>query len=255
MKTEKGYSIKLNKFLASKGIGSRRHCDELIKNAEILVNGKVADLGIKIDPFLDQIMLKSGEKIPPGIQNKMRYIIIYKPCGYLTTISDPFGRPTILELIPQITERLFPVGRLDFSSEGLLILTNDGDLAHRLTHPKSMIPKIYIVKVKGMLSHHIMEKLRKGILLKDGWACLDSVSRVKSRSVLNTWLKLNIHEGRNRIIRRMFEAVGHPVIKLKRISIAGVGLGTLKPKEWRYLTKEEILSLKGACSDSGRIIN
>jgi len=156
--------IRLHKFLSSKGIGSRRYCEELIRQGEVLVNGTIGYLGMKIDPHRDQIFLKNKGKIIPHMP-KLRYLMLYKPCGYLTTMADPFDRPTIRELLPQIKERVYPIGRLDLQSEGLLLLTNDGNLAYSLSHPSSMVPKTYLVKVKGKLSSQLQKKLKKGIKL------------------------------------------------------------------------------------------
>lgn len=235
--------IRLNKYLSTHGIGSRRYCEGLIRGGEVLVNGTVGQLGMKIDPHRDQIFLKNRGKIKHRIP-KLHYIMLNKPCGYLTTMADPFARPTILDLIPQISERIYPIGRLDFQSEGILLLTNDGDLAYKLSHPSAMIPKTYLVKVKGKVSLQLQERLKKGIKLDDGWSSFDSIYELKFRASANSWFKLTIHEGKNRIIRRIFSAIGHPVIKLKRISIAGLSVGELKPGEWRYLTSQEIRLLK-----------
>jgi 23S rRNA pseudouridine2605 synthase len=243
MKKKDTERVRLNKFLSTYGIGSRRYCEELIRGGEVLVNGAVAHLGMKIDPHRDQIFLKNKGKIKPRIF-ELHYIMLYKPCGYLTTMSDPFDRPTIPELIPQINERIYPIGRLDFQSEGLLLLTNDGDLAYKLSHPSSMISKTYLVKVKGKVPLKLLERLKKGIKLDDGWSSFDSIYQLKFRASANSWFKLTIHEGKNRIIRRIFSAIGYPVIKLRRISIAGLNIGGLKPGEWRYLTSQEIRLLK-----------
>lgn len=243
MKKKKTEMIRLNKFLSTHGIGSRRYCESLIREGEVFVNGTIGHLGMKIDPHRDQIFLKNRGKITPHIP-KLHYIMLYKPYGYLTTMADPFARPTIRELIPQIGDRIYPIGRLDFQSEGLLLLTNDGDLAYRLSHPSSMIPKTYLVKVKGKLSLKLQNRLKKGIKLDDGWSSFDSIHELKSRVSANAWFRLTIHQGKNRVIRRIFLAIGHPVIKLKRINIARLSIGELKPGEWRYLTLPEIRLLK-----------
>lgn len=234
--------IRLNKYLASAGIGSRRYCEELIKKAEVFVNGEIAHLGMKIDPRSDRISLKTTG---PIIKHKTRlyYLMLYKPEGYITTMSDPFGRKTIKDLIPETQERIYPVGRLDLLSEGLLFLTNDGDLANKLIHPGSRVPKKYMVKIKGKPSSALLNKLKKGIKLEDGWAVFDSISQLRSTTA-NSWYMVTIHEGRNRLIRRVFSAIGHPVMRLKRISIADIGLGDLRPGEWRYLIESEVDSLK-----------
>ena len=251
MKKQKEELIRLHKFLSSRGIGSRRYCEALIQKGAVLVNGKTAYLGMKIDPSQDSIILEDRGKVLHKAL-KLRYLMLYKPYGYITSMSDPFSRPTIRELIPPTKERLFPIGRLDFQSEGLILLTNDGDLAFGLSHPSSKVPKIYLVKVKGKPSLRLQTSLKKGIKLDDGWSAFDSMLEMKSRSSVNTWFKVTIHSGKNRIIRRMFLAIGHPVLKLKRINIASVGIGPLKPKEWRYLTSQEIRILKEYASISIR---
>jgi len=249
MKKQKEELIRLHKFLSSRGIGSRRYCEALIQKGAVLVNGKTACIGMKIDPTQDRISLQDRGKVLHKA-SKLHYLMLYKPCGYITSMSDPLSRPTIMELIPSVKERIFPIGRLDFQSEGLLLLTNDGDLAFGLSHPSSMVPKIYQVKVKGKPSLKLQTSLKKGIKLDDGLSAFDSMLEMKSRSSVNTWFKVTIHSGKNRIIRRMFSAIGHPVLKLKRINIAGVDIGPLKPKEWRYLTSQEIRILKGYVNPS-----
>jgi len=235
--------IRLNKFLAIHGVGSRRYCESLIQEGKVLVNGEAACLGMKIDPRHDQIFLADQGKITPK-NSKLHYIMLYKPTGYLTTMADPLERQTIRELIPEIPDRIYPIGRLDYQSEGLILLTSDGNLAYRISHPSSGVPKTYLVKVKGHPSPQLRNRLVQGIKLKDGWSSLDEIREMKSRTLANTWFRLVIHSGKNHIIRRMFMAIGHPVVKLKRISIAGVGIGQLKPGQWRFLTTQEIQLLK-----------
>ncbi len=243
MKNQNKPTLNLNKYLASIGIGSRRYCEQLIKDGEVEVNNNIAHIGMKVDPYKDKILLHNRQIIASPIPN-MHYLILYKPCGYLTTMADPLGRPTIKNLIPKIEGRIYPVGRLDFHSEGLILLTNDGNLAYKLTHPSFMVSKTYMVKVKGRPKQSQIGILKKGIKLEDGWAYLDSILLKKSSSKRNTWFELSIHEGRNRLIRRMFKKIGHPVLKLKRICFAGIKLGTLKPGEWRYFTQKEVNMLK-----------
>lgn len=243
MKRKKENSVNLNKYLASIGLGSRRHCDQVIQKAQVLVNGRIANVGMKIKPDRDQISLIDQGDLTV-YRSKIHYLVLNKPSGYLTTMSDPFDRPTIKDLLPELVERIFPVGRLDYNSEGVLLLTNDGDMAYRLTHPSFMISKTYKIKVKGKPFRYKLNKLKKGVKLKDGWASIDSIHEIKTRSTANTWLTVTIHEGRNRLIRRIFDSIEHPVIKLKRISFAGIELGTLRPGQWRYLTKNEIKTLK-----------
>lgn len=244
MRNQNSETMRLNKYLSTQGIGSRRYCESLIQRGEVLVNGEVAHVGMKIDPLRDRIHLARGETITPHLP-QMRYLALYKPRGFLTTMADPFGRPTIQELLPPLKERIYPIGRLDFHSEGLILITNDGNLAFRLSHPRSMVTKTYLVKVKGKPPPRSLDRLKRGIQLSDGLSSIDSVMEIKSRTRTNTWLKVTIHIGKNRIIRRMFLAVGHPVISLTRVSIGGVTLEGLAPGEWRYLTRKEMDALKG----------
>ncbi|MGA1843695.1 MAG: pseudouridine synthase [bacterium] len=244
MRNQTSETMRLNKYLSTQGIGSRRYCESLIQKGEVLVNGEVAHVGMKIDPERDRIHLVHGDTISHHLPRN-RYLALYKPRGFLTTMADPLGRPTILKLLPPLKERIYPIGRLDFHSEGLILITNDGDLAFRLSHPGSMIPKTYLVKVKGKPSSRCLDQLKRGIRLSDGVSSFDSIMEIKSRTRTNTWLKVTIHIGKNRIIRRMFLAVGHAVISLTRVSIAGITLEGLAPGEWRYLTRKEMEVLKG----------
>jgi len=244
MRNQKPETMRLNKYLSTQGIGSRRYCESLIQKGEVLVNGEVAHVGMKIDPRQDRIHLAHGKMITPHVP-QLRYLAIYKPRGFLTTMADPFGRRTIRELLPHLKERIYPIGRLDFNSEGLILITNDGNLACRLSHPGSKVPKTYLVKVKGKPSSQCLDRLKRGVQLSDGLISIDSIAEIKSRTRTNTWLKVTIHTGKNRILRRMFLTVGHPVISLTRVRIAGVTLEGLAPGKWRYLTREEMEALKG----------
>ncbi len=233
---------RLQKILARAGIASRRKAEELIREGRVTVNGQVATLGMKADIQQDYIKVDGKLVLKPEPKT---YIMLNKPKGVLTTLEDPEGRPTIKELIRGVRFRVYPVGRLDFYSEGLLLLTNDGELAYRIIHPSHKVPKTYLVKVKGIIEEKDLEKLRRGIKLEDGITAPAQIRRIRMpKTEKNSWLEVVIYEGKKRQIRRMFQRVGHPVLKLKRTRIDGISLGDLKPGQWRYLTSEEIKRLK-----------
>lgn len=231
---------RIQKIIAMMGIASRRKAEELILAGRITVNGAVAVIGMKADPERDHIKLDG--KILTNPQPKV-YLAFHKPRGVITSLSDPEGRPTIKDFLRDVRCRVFPVGRLDYDTEGLILLTNDGDLAHSIMHPTRKISKIYLVKVKGLIKNTEISRLSRGIKLEDG---MTLPARVKTigHSENNSWLEIIIYEGRKRQIRRMLEAVGHPVLKLKRVAINGIFLEDLKAGEVRYLSSEEIKHLK-----------
>ncbi len=231
---------RIQKIIAMMGIASRRKAEDLILSGRITVNGKVATIGMKADPERDHIKLDG--KILTKSQPKA-YLAFYKPKGVITSLSDPEGRPTIKDFLKRVRIRVFPVGRLDYDTEGLILLTNDGDISNSITHPAKKIPKTYLVKVKGSIEGVEISKLSNGIKLEDGMT-LPAKVRIIGHSENNSWLEITIYEGRKRQIRRMFDAVGHPVLKLKRVAINGIFLGDLKAGEIRYLTDEEIRHLK-----------
>ncbi|MGB9892041.1 pseudouridine synthase [Thermodesulfovibrio sp. Kuro-1] len=231
---------RLQKILSDYGIASRRHAEELIKEGRVTVNGQIAVIGQKADPEKDYIKVDGKLLIKP--EPKV-YYAFYKPRKVITALLDPQGRPTIKDFIKGIKFRIYPVGRLDFDSEGLLLLTNDGELAYKVMHPSSQIEKTYMVKVDGIVEPETIEKLRKGIKIEGKLAVPVSVHLVKKLKA-NSWIKITLHEGRKRQIRKMLERVGHPVIRLIRIAIDDVKLGDLKPGQLRPLTKEEIEKLR-----------
>ena len=235
---------RLQKYLAGTGIDSRRKCEELILQGQVRVNNSViTELGTKIDPKKDKIEVK--DKLIKYKENKhYSYILLNKPKGYLTSLSDPFGRPTVLDLLKDIKERVYPVGRLDYNSEGLLILTNDGELTHALTHPTKEVEKIYIVKVKGIPSSEKLKILSKGVTFKNNYRIAPCHIYLLNTINGNAILKIKIKEGKNRQIRKMAEYIGHFVLKLKRIQTGPISLTGVKPGEYRYLNKQEIGSLK-----------
>jgi len=233
--------IRLTKFLASTGVASRRIAERLIADGRVKVNGiSVREQGIKIIPGQDRVEV---DNVPIEPASKKVYYLLFKPRGYLTTVRDPFGRPTVMDLFPPEMKRgLFPVGRLDMDTEGLLLLTNDGELAFRLTHPRFQIQKKYLATVKGFPSEEELRKLQKGILLEEG---LTSPARVKviSAGKRKSLLLIAIHEGKKRQVKRMCQAIGHPVVHLKRVSYAFLTLEGLAPCDYRPLTREEVRKL------------
>ena len=238
--TEPEAGVRLQKVLAQAGIASRRACEVLISEGRVEVNSEVVlEQGRRVDPERDVIRV-DGARIPPP--RRHRYLALNKPRGVIATMDDPEGRRTIADLLDtrQLrNERLFHVGRLDTDSEGLLIMTNDGDLAQRLAHPSYEVPKTYIAEVAGVVSEQTLRRLRRGITLEDGPVRPTSVKIVSSVGD-KTLLKITLQEGRNRIVRRTMEAVGHPVRRLSRIGIGPVRLGNLKVGEYRELTREEL---------------
>jgi len=228
---------RLQKVLARIGIGSRRVCEDLIADGAITVNGEIAVLGRRVDVDNDEIAING---VIIGIRPGIVHLLLNKPTGVITTADDPHGRPTVLDLVPD-EPRVFPVGRLDMDTEGLLLLTNDGDLAHRLTHPSFGVEKEYIAHVEGEPTRGELRILREGVELEDGLT-----APAKAALVGPGILRLTIHEGRNRQIRRMCDAVGHPVIRLIRTRIGPLADRKLKPGEWRPLTGPELRSLEKA---------
>ena len=231
---------RLQKILSEMGIASRRKAEELILEGRVTVNGRVATIGMKADATSDHIKLNGKLLIRP--EPKV-YLMLNKPAQVVTSLLDPEGRPTIKDFLKKVKYRIYPVGRLDYDSEGLLLLTNDGDFTQALLHPSKKIPKTYLVKVKGVPGEEQIHKLRTGIKLEDGMTAPAKIEKLR-KTENNAWVEMTIHEGRNRQIRRMFEQTGHPVLKLKRTRINGIELGNLKSGEYRYLKPEEILKIK-----------
>ena len=241
--------VRLQKFMAECGVASRRKCEELIEEGKVKVNGHPVALGTKINPKKDIVTVR-GKKI--GRQENLRYIMLNKPRGYITTMRDELGRKNVSELTADAGARLFPVGRLDRDSEGLLIMTNDGDFANKLTHPSSHVNKTYRVTVRGNAEEEQILQMKEGILL-DGKKTLPCDCFVAERKTDRTVLIFIIHEGRNRQIRRMCEAVGLEVIRLKRTEIAGVKLGMLPQGKWRLLNEREMRRLTAVSQKSEEI--
>jgi len=230
-------SERLQKVLARAGIASRRACEELIVAERVTVNGEIAILGRRVDVHNDVVELDGA---PLALRPDLVHYLLNKPVGVVTTASDPEGRRTVVDLVPD-DPRVFPVGRLDVDTEGLLLLTNDGELAHRLTHPSFGVDKEYLAEVKGTVAPGALRQLRQGVLLDDGMTAPAEVGLVGPGVV-----RIVIHEGRNRQVRRMLEAVGHPVKRLVRTRIGPVSDSRLRPGKWRPLTTEEQRALAQA---------
>ncbi|MET3289568.1 UNVERIFIED_CONTAM: 23S rRNA pseudouridine2605 synthase [Brevibacillus sp. OAP136] len=235
---------RLQKVLAQAGVASRRSCEELIVSGRVQVNGvTIRELGTKVDPASDVITVDQQ----PIAREKLVYLLLYKPIGVITSLADPEGRKVVTDLLPDIEERVYPVGRLDFDTSGLLLLTNDGDLANRLAHPSYELDKVYRARVKGQAEPEDVKKLAKGILLEDGMTAPGEARIVHYDLQKNqTLLEIVIHEGRNRQVRRMCAAIGHPVVTLERIRIAFLTIGKLRRGEYRHLTPEEVQQLKNS---------
>ena len=227
---------RIQKIIAQAGIASRRAAEELILAGRVTVNGQTASLGMKADPLQDHV--KVDGKLITRKEPRV-YYLFYKPRGVVTSISDPQGRPTVKDYFAGTRMRVFPVGRLDFDSEGLLFVTNDGDFANAVMHPAHEMPKTYAAKVKGEIAEEQMRLLRQGVRLEDGMTAPAKVRRIRTTES-NCWVQVTIHEGRNRQVRRMLEKVGHPVLRLKRIAIGSFGVGDLKPGQYRELNREEV---------------
>ncbi len=233
-------SMRLQKYLASAGVASRRKCEEIIAQGRVAINGvTVAEMGVKV---------REGDTVtvdeqPIRPQEKLYYILYHKPIGEVSTASDPEGRPTVVDRFRDFPARLYPVGRLDFDSEGLLLLTNDGDLTQRMLHPSREVDKTYLARVSGDVPMEAVREMRRGVDL-DGRRTSPAEVRIIRRTDAETVLLITIHEGRNRQVRRMVEAVGRTVLMLRRVQFGPLELGELKRGEWRELTPEEVALVK-----------
>jgi len=227
---------RIQKIIAEMGISSRRKAEEMVMEGRVTVNGKTAVIGMKADPLMDHIKVDGKLLVEP---EKKVYFIFNKPRGVVTSLNDAEGRPTVHDFLKGIRQRVFPVGRLDYDSEGMLFLTNDGEFAHAVLHPSKKIPKTYLVKVKGVLEENDIEKLKTGIRLDRTLTAPAHVRRLR-KTENNSWVEMTIYEGKKRQIRRMLERVGHPVMRLMRIRINGLDMGALKPGAYRKMTHEEM---------------
>lgn len=240
--------LRLQKWLTHCGYGSRRACEQLIQQGRVAVNGMPAVLGAKVNPTRDTITIDDIPVRPP--QSAPVYLMLHKPRGYITTRKDPHAPRTVMELLKDAPASVFPVGRLDADSEGLLLLTNDGAFANRMMHPRYKLPKTYLVWVRGAPSSSVLTQLREGVPLEDGITAPAQVKRLRSANG-QTLLEIVLYEGRKRQIRRMCQAVGHPVCRLKRVAIGNLRLPRdLKPGQWRPLTDTELRLLTPTQSSS-----
>ncbi len=242
--------IRLQKLLSAAGVASRRAAEQMIVERRVTVNGEVvATLGSKADPAHDDVRV-DGRRVRVALHS--RYIVLNKPRGYVTTLNDPQGRKTVMDLLTGVREYVYPVGRLDYDSEGLLLLTSDGDLAARLMHPRHAVDRVYDAIVAGVPSDEALNALRAGVTI-DGRRTLPAEVRrgstIGKRSQSSTRLTITLREGRNRQVRRMCAAIGHPVRELARVRMGPIGLGHLPPSRWRDLTPEEVKRLQKAASD------
>lgn len=236
---------RLQKIIAAAGFCSRRRAEELIAAGRVSVDGRVAGLGDQADADLSTILIDDK---PLRAAEAHTYVLINKPLGTVTTLDDPEGRPVVSDLVRDLPVRLFPVGRLDINTSGLLLLTNDGALANRLAHPSHQVDKRYLAKVRGQLSEQSIKALQEGVLLEDGLTAPAALTNLRYRGG-HTWFELTIHEGRNRQVRRMCEALGHQVSRLVRIGYAFLTLGSLAPGQRRMLTEKEVTRLKNLGDD------
>jgi pseudouridine synthase len=235
---------RLQKLIAAAGIASRRHAEELIVAGRVTVNGEVVkELGSKADPDKDHIKV-NGKLINPQLQSREKvYVLLNKPKGYLSSVSDPEGRPLVTALLPPSLGRIHPVGRLDFNTEGLLLLTNDGDFTNFITAARNRVEKVYEAKVKGVPTDSAIQRLRRGVVLDDGTRTAPAKIRRLNETQSNAWFEVLLHQGRNQQVRRMFELIGHSVLKLRRVRIGFLHDEELKPGAWRLLTPGDVRRL------------
>ena len=235
---------RLQKLIAEAGVASRRHAELLIAAGEVTVNGQViTELGTKADASKDHIKVK-GKLINPALAKREKvHILLNKPKGYLSSVSDPEGRPLVTELLPASLGRLYPVGRLDFNTEGLLLLTNDGDFTNFITSARNRVEKVYEAKVKGLPPEAALQRIRRGVILDDGTRTAPAKITKVDATENNAWFEIVLHQGKNQQIRRMFDLIGHSVVKLKRSRIGFLYDERLKPGEWRRLSPQEVQRL------------
>jgi pseudouridine synthase len=232
--------IRLNKLIAAAGLASRRQADLLIQQGQVRINGKlVTGLGIQVDPQSDLVTVGDQVLRP---EQPAHYLILNKPPGYLTTVSDPFGRPTVMELLPQLNSRVYPVGRLDYDTSGLLFFTNDGEMTLALTHPRHMVAKVYLATVLGIPTNEALQQLATGIFLEDGPTAPAKIG-IKSVGDGKAIVSLTIREGRKHQVKRMLQAIGHPVTQLQRIAMGPLTLAGLESGCWRHPSESELAAL------------
>lgn len=232
---------RLQKLISAAGVASRRHAEELIAAGRVTVNGEVIkEPGTKADPAKDHIKV-NGKLINPQLKGREKiYVLLNKPKGYLSSVSDPEGRPLVTELLPPALGKLYPVGRLDFNTEGLILLTNDGDFTNYVTAARNQVEKVYEVKVKGVPTESGIQRLRRGVTLDDGTRTAQAKITKLDETQTNAWYEVLLHQGRNQQVRRMFELIGHSVLKLRRVRIGFLTDERLKPGRWRLLSPAEV---------------
>lgn len=253
--TDSEFTIRLQKYIADCGVTSRRKAEIMIREGRVTINGElVTEMGTKVDPSNDVVMV-DGHLADLNAVEPI-YLMLHKPRGYVTTLSDPEGRETVMDFVKEISERIYPVGRLDYLSEGLLLMTNDGEFANIIMHPKYNVTKVYEVKVFGSVTETILNKLRAGAYLDEGLVKPTSV-RVIKQLPTKTWIEFRLNEGRNREIRRLCEAVGLTVDKLKRLAIGGLSIEGVAPGKFRLMSKDQMLNLIGLSEDgtAKRVLN
>jgi 23S rRNA pseudouridine2605 synthase len=234
-------AIRLQKVIADSGLASRRKAETLITEGRVTVNGRVIqELGTRVDPARDHVKV-DGRHLKPAPPET--FVMLHKPEGYMSAMSDPEGRPTVADLLGGIGPRVFPVGRLDYDSEGLMLLTNHGQLAQALLHPRYHVAKTYRIKVKGVLSNEEIASLERGVMLDDG-PTGQAIIKKGGKAEKNSWVEMTIFEGRKHQVKRMLETVGHPVLKLIRVRFGPLALGTLPVGEYRFLTDREANALR-----------
>ena len=235
--------MRLNNYISSTGLCSRREADKLIEQGRVTVNGKlVTELAFNIDEEKDIVEI-DGEQI--GVEKNNVYIVLNKPEGYITTVKDQFDRPSVLDLVSDIKERVYPIGRLDYETSGLLLLTNDGDLTYKLTHPKHEVDKTYVARVKGKLTKEEIERFKTGLKIEDYTTAPAKLKVIKyDEQRDSSLLEIKIHEGKNRQVRKMCKAINHPVLRLRRSAMGKIKIGDCEIGKYRYLTEDEIKYLK-----------
>ena len=232
--------VRLQKYLAEAGVASRRKCEELIAQGKVEINGEVITTqGTKVNG--DEIIKVDGRLVRQ--EQKKVYILLNKPVGYISTAKDEFSRKTVLDLLDTVKERVYPVGRLDYDTSGLLLLTNDGELANRMTHPRNEMPKVYRAMIDGKIGEEDVNSLQSGIAIED-YKTAPAKVHVIETGKRETIVEITIHEGRNRQVRKMFETLGHVVLRLKRVAIGPLAIEGIEEGKWRYLRKKEIDTLK-----------
>ena len=235
--------MRINKYIALCGVASRRKAEELILAGKVTVNDEVmTELSYKVDEEND--IVKVDDKLIKE-ENKLVYILLNKPEGYITTVKDQFDRPSVLDLVSDIKERVYPIGRLDYETSGLLLLTNDGDLTYKLTHPKHEVDKTYVARVKGKLTKEEIERFKTGLKIEDYTTAPAKLKVIKyDEQRDSSLLEIKIHEGKNRQVRKMCKAINHPVLRLRRSAMGKIKIGDCEIGKYRYLTEDEIKYLK-----------